>query len=676
METIKKIIGKTNIARIRLIYLFHRKYKNIWKTLIFSIQSIFNFYTPSKKLLKGEQIRKVFNKAKINIDTNNHFIYTLDVFKIVPRENRMIDNLTIDYSKVIHNSLINLKKDNLKITSGKFKDSQEQLILGIEEYINRICDKITKSTRKDKKKLINYFQNIKTKEATSFEEALQRILFFNQLIWQSGLCLNGLGRLDKILDKLYKQDIKEKNLTVEKAKKLIKDFIETLHQNFWFKSNSLLGDTGQIIILGGLEPNGKYFYNDLTYLFIEVLHDLSLPDPKILLRVAKNIPKDLMEVSLKCIQTGIGCPLFSNDDVIIPKLIDYGYDKKDAYNYATSACWEPFIPGKSFDQNNIDSIVYMEPFLKMIDSIELDNVETFEQFLETYIQFLQDYILEYIEKINSIEWEESPLLSLFTENCNKNAKDIAYGGAKYNHYGFTSVSLSNVVNSLYNIKHFVFDKKTYQLSQINTLRQNNYFENENIIIDLKKQPIRYGTDSKEIIELTNTITKKVNDILNNHVNKLGGKFKFGLSAPSYITKSMHVAASFDGRKNDDPFGVHISSDKASVAYTELIQFASKLDYSSSRFNGNVIDFMITPSFIENNFDKMVNFLILSISLGFFQMQMNVTSSDTLIKAKANPKQYENLIVRVWGFSAYFNDLPENYKNLLIERALKNEGKSI
>ena len=57
------------------------------------------------------------------------------------------------------------------------------------------------------------------------------------------------------------------------------------------------------------------------------------------------------------------------------------------------------------------------------------------------------------------------------------------------------------------------------------------------------------------------------------------------------------------------------------------------------------------------------------------MQMNVVSSDILIEAKNNPKAFPNLIVRVWGFSAYFNDLPNDYKDLLIERALTNEGKS-
>ena len=83
--------------------------------------------------------------------------------------------------------------------------------------------------------------------------------------------------------------------------------------------------------------------------------------------------------------------------------------------------------------------------------------------------------------------------------------------------------------------------------------------------------------------------------------------------------------------------------------------------------------MVTPSFIESNKEKFLDFLILSTKVGFFQMQMNVVSSEILIKAKKNPKEFPDLIVRVWGFSAYFNDLPEEYKNLLIERALKSEG---
>lgn len=52
--------------------------------------------------------------------------------------------------------------------------------------------------------------------------------------------------------------------------------------------------------------------------------------------------------------------------------------------------------------------------------------------------------------------------------------------------------------------------------------------------------------------------------------------------------------------------------------------------------------------------------------------MNVVDSKTLIEAKKHPEAFPNLIVRVWGFSAYFKDLPDEYKDLLIDRALKAE----
>ena len=46
--------------------------------------------------------------------------------------------------------------------------------------------------------------------------------------------------------------------------------------------------------------------------------------------------------------------------------------------------------------------------------------------------------------------------------------------------------------------------------------------------------------------------------------------------------------------------------------------------------------------------------------------------EKLIAAKADPTLFPNLVVRVWGFSAYFNDLPEEYKDVLIARALESE----
>ena len=90
-------------------------------------------------------------------------------------------------------------------------------------------------------------------------------------------------------------------------------------------------------------------------------------------------------------------------------------------------------------------------------------------------------------------------------------------------------------------------------------------------------------------------------IFKNKKNILGGRYKFGLSSPNYITDAKTSPASFDGRKNGEPFNVHISTDNAN-GYTELINFAGQLDYNENRFNGNVVDFFVTPNFIKDNFD--------------------------------------------------------------------------
>ena len=327
-DFIVKNVSKTLLAYIILVFRYKRKYKSLFKTGIFAIKAAFKFYAPSKKLLKGIQVRKIFNKAKIEISETDKFVYNIDIFKTIHRDNRIIDNITIDYSKILNNSLNDFYEINSKLKDSKYKESQKEVLNGITEYIDRECNAIRKSNRNDKDKIIKYLNNIKDKNAVSFEEAIQRILFFNQLLWQTGHGLNGLGRLDKILETSYNYDKENNNLTKEEAKEMLKDMVKILHQKFWFKSNVLMGDTGQIIILGGKEPDGSYFYNELTYMFIEVMEEVQLPDPKVFLRITEKVPRDLMELSLRCIKTGIGCPLFSNDDVIIPKLIEFGYDEK------------------------------------------------------------------------------------------------------------------------------------------------------------------------------------------------------------------------------------------------------------------------------------------------------------------------------------------------------------
>ncbi len=655
---IKKIIKKI----LRLVVSKKDKFKFSYARKL----SVINNESKLKSFFKCDcyyDYNKLFNKVKLN-NIGKNFFYSIDIYKIYYYSDIVISNLMLDYNKILDKSFEDYRNT---LDSDNYSKELESLI---DASINLIDREVKLTNDESIKDSLN---GLKERKANSFKDALQRILFLNQLLWQTKHTLNGLGRLDQILNKYYENDIKNKKLTKEEAKELLREFLEILHNYYHFKSGSLYGDTGQIIILGGIDKNGKYMCNDLTYIFIELMEELKLPDPKVLLRISRDVPRDLMELSVNCIKTGIGCPLFANDEVIIPRLIEFGYDKEDVYNYGTAACWEPFITGKSFDQSNICSVSFMEP-LRNLSKDDLKDINTKEDFIKLYKKLFDKYFDEFIKRTNSLKFSKDPLLSLFTDDCVKNKKDISLGGAKYNNYGFTGVGLSNLVNSIQVINKYVFTDKKYSLIELFDIVNNNYEGYEDLNKEIKNYKEVYGRDDEDIINLTNDITSYVSNKFNSVRNPLGGKFKFGFSAPSYIDLSKDFKASFDGRKNGEPFNVHISSDN-SCAYTELFNFASKLDYTVNRLNGNVIDFFVTPNFIQDNFDKFVDFLILSIKNGFFEMQMNVVSSKILIDAKKNPEKFPNLIVRVWGFSAYFNELPEEYKNYLIERAIRSESNS-
>jgi formate C-acetyltransferase len=682
-------MGRRSITLAFLLRRLTRRFGSKEKASSYLAKNMHRFYITGSKFNKGTQIKNLFRKVDIHIPKSG-FIFFLDEFKHLSEDGHIIDNISIDYSRVLKSSVYEYNEFYFHPKAGRgfardlssdFIKNQLDALDGIELLIYRIIKKLRNSNHKDRAKFARYFENMIDKPAEHFEEALQRILFYNQLLWQTGHGLNGLGRLDKILEDYYFDDLNSGFISQEEAYDLIKSFLRTLHTYYWYKSAALIGDTGQVIILGGKyddEYGEYYFYNDLTYMFIRAIKDLQLPDPKVLLRVSSETPRDLIELSLETINTGIGSPLFSNDEVVIDKMIEFGYDKEDANNYVVSACWEPSAVGKGFEQNNINFISYLKPLNEFFDNETeqfLENVNSFGELFNSYKYYLKKDADELAAFLDNIEWNSDPLLSLFIDNCNEKNMDISQGGAKYNHYGITTVGLANTVNSLYAIKKLVFEDKKYSLNELNKMRKNNFKKDkyQDAYNELKSIKPRFGMDDEEILDISNDIIQFLEDCFKDYANKFGGKIKFGLSAPSYISAGAEINASFDGRKAGEPLSTHISLD-TNKDFTEVLRFASKLDYGGAKFNGNVIDLMLSPDFIKNHSDKFTDFIYSSIKLGFFQMQMNVVDSKTLIEAKENPEAHPNLIVRVWGFSAYFNDLPEEYQDLLISRALKNEGK--
>ena len=528
------------------------------------------------KVVKGNGKRDVsidicalMNKVELNMLDNSTFIYWIDVHKTIAVKGNVLSNFCLDYSKVVNSSFDSMADAAINV-GGEYGERAINIKQAIHILRDRELDIIKgkKLGAKDKDRLVEELSSLLERPAVHLHEGLQRVLFFNQYMWQTRHGLNGFGRLDKILGELYQHDIDNGEITPNEAYQMVYDFLNTVSNWYAYKSSSLLGDIGQIVILGGLEEDGTYFCNDLTRIFINAQAALKKPDPKTLLRVSEKMPEDLLITAVRALATKTGSPLFSNDDVVIPMLRQFGMPENDIHSYCVSACWEPFIPGKSLDQNNIKAFDFYRPLDKALNENNLTKVEDFEMLMTLYERALEVEWTNFLEGLNEYKWACDPFVSMLTEGCNDKAKDISVGGAVYSNYGVTSIGMGSACDTLLNIKKLVFDEQKYELNKLNEIRKSNFNNDDYLYNELKNTVHHFAHDDEESIELTNRIIEYSNKMVEDYVNPLGGKVKFGLSSPFYIRDAKNSSADLSGRKNGDPYGTHISALDAS--YTEVV----------------------------------------------------------------------------------------------------------
>lgn len=613
------------------------------------------------KVFKGdkkEALGRLLGECEFDDEGCSEFIYTWDIYKTTGLKGRILGNCTIDYRAVLEHGLEYYRIND----NDSFSEENNALLDDILSYLKRLVAYVRGSELPNKTNILRYIERFADEPAACLEEALQRILIINQLQWQTGHILVGLGRLDLCLEQYHESE--------ETARKQFGEFFGLLHKYYVIKSNALMGDTGQIVILGGRNNRDQQKSYRYTKLIMDVIKELRIPDPKILVRVDRDTD-DIMWTHIAEYMTGAcGSPLISNDDMVIKYMTEFGYDKEDANDYITAACWEPIAAG-SYEQNNILSLNYLEPFERISKKHLTGSIDSYERLLEVYYEELERYAGEIADTLSKLRWEKDTLYSLFDTGAHEKRLDISQGGAKYDNYGILSVALANTVNSLYVIKKLVFEDKVYSFSQLDSMRRKDFKGFDEVLSVIKGIDKVWGHDEESVYELINEITERTYKALNHKSDMTGRRIKLGLSSPHYIMNSVGYSASFDGRRKGEPFAVHISSSD-SRAYTEILNFAAGLDYSDGRFNGDTVDIVISPGLIRKNIEAFIMLLKTAVSKGVFQIQSNIIDSKTLEEAKKEPEKFPDLIVRVWGFNAYFNQLPEEYKDYLIERTKQSE----
>ncbi|MFX0082434.1 MAG: trans-4-hydroxy-L-proline dehydratase [Candidatus Hodarchaeota archaeon] len=660
---------------------------------------------------KGKSIRhKIFSQMDQNwLNAYNAGIFTEFMEQRAPGHTAGGGNIWrkgfLDFKQEIKESVEHLdfyndpeafnKREQLKamniaadgIISFAERHSQEALRLAEIEF-----DPIRKA---ELKKIAEICSNVPAKAPTTFWEALQHYWFIHLGVITEFNTWDAFnpGRLDQHLFTFYHNDLSEGVLSKEEAIELL--------QGFWVKFNNQpappkVGVTAEEsntytdfcnINLGGLKEDGSDGVNELSYILLDVIEEMRILQPSSNVQISRKTPDEFLKRAINIIKTGFGQPSVFNTDAIVQELIRQNKSKIDAYNSGASGCVESGAFGKEayiltgyFNlvkileitlHNGFDPLTRITIGLKTGDPT---NFETFDDLFEAYKEQVTHFVNIKIKGNQIIEriWAQNPapFLSLLIEDCIQKGKDYNDGGAKYNTSYIQIVGMGSITDCLASLKYNVFDKKIVPMKELLGILDNNFQEHEILRQKFIYKTPKYGNDDDYADSITQKVFQIVFDAIDNRPNTRGGVHRINL-----LPTTVHVyfgkvtGAMPDGRKAFIPLSEGISPVQGMDINgpTSVIKSASKIDHL--RTGGTLLNQKFTPQLLanESGITKLAHLIRSYFKMDGHHIQFNVVSANTLKAAQENPEEYRNLIVRVAGYSDYFNNLGSDLQDEIISR---------
>ena len=154
-------------------------------------------------------------------------------------------------------------------------------------------------------------------------------------------------------------------------------------------------------------------------------------------------------------------------------------------------------------------------------------------------------------------------------------------------------------------------------------------------------------------------------------NEYGGVYRAGTgSAMFYLEHAAKIGASPDGRRKGEPFSANYSPSLFAKVGGPMSVIASftKPDLAKTCNGGPLtLEFDGGMFASEESISKVARLVKTFIDRGGHQLQLNAVNPEALRDAQINPEKYEQLIVRIWGWSAYFTELDKGYQDHVIAR---------
>lgn len=506
-------------------------------------------------------------------------------------------------------------------------------------------------------------------------------------------CMNP-GHIDQHLFPFYQKGLEDGTLTRDKAKELI--------SCFWIKFNNQpappkVGVTAlesgtyndfTNINIGGIDKHGNNAVNELSYIILEVQEELHELQPGLSIHVAKVNPDEFVMAGARVIRQGHGYPSCFNPDVYTKELMRQGKTEEDANEGGCSGCIEVGAFGKEAYiltgylntpkileitlNNGIDPVTGKKLGLETGDP---RSFKTYDELYDAYHKQMLYFVNmklavnNYIERMFSL-YAPATFLSLFIDDCISKGKDYYSGGARYNTTYIQCTGLGTITDCLSTLKKHVFEDRKFTMDEILSAVANNFEGKEKMRQFIMNRTPFFGNDDDYADSIAVKVYDDLVDAIEGHPNTRGGKTQLNmLSTTCHNYFGSVCGASVNGRMAK--FAI---SDGTSPAHgadtngpTSVIKSLGKLDQTKS--GGTLLNVRFVPSLLkrEEDLKKLVSLIRTYFNMGGHHIQFNIVDTQTLLDAQKMPEDYKDLLVRVAGYSDYFNDMTEQLQNEIIAR---------
>ena len=542
--------------------------------------------------------------------------------------------------------------------------------------------------------------------ASNFREAVQSVWFI-QLILQiesNGHSLS-YGRFDQYMDPYYEKSLQDGTITREEALELLTClWIKTLTINKVRSQAHTLSSAGspmyQNVTIGGQTVDKKDAVNPLSFLVLQSVAQTRLTQPNLTVRYHANLDPKFFDECIEVMKLGFGMPALNNDEIIIPSFIQWGVKEEDAYNYSAIGCVETAVPGKwGYRCTGMSYINFPRLLLcVMNDGVDLtsgkrfvkgyghfQDMESYEELLDAWDKSLREltrYSVIVENAIDKASERDVPdiLCSALTDDCIGRGKTIKEGGAVYDFISGLQVGIANMADSLAAVKKLVYDEKKITRDELWNAILDDFQspENQKIQEMLINDAPKYGNDNDDVdllvVRAYDTYIDEIKKYPSTRYHRgpiVGIRYAGTSSISANVGQGMGTMATPDGRHAFEPLaeGCSPAHNCDKNGPTAVFKTVSKLP--TDKITGGVLlNQKMTPQVLSREENKQkLEMLIRTFfnRLHGYHVQYNIVSRETLIDAQLHPEKHKDLIVRVAGYSAFFNVLSKKTQDDIIGR---------